>query len=157
MKELRLKQLKSQITGGSSKEIESQAEARVALEFPAYANMTKEEMDQVMAERVLPQFKTWVQLMFEGETVTIIKCQKCERTSSRMETFMDLSIDIEQNISLRYCLKKFSTKELLNLSEKFFCESCLSKQVATRQMMIKKKPRLLLTHLKRFKMNMQTL
>jgi len=157
MKELRLKQLKSQITGGSSKEIESQAEARVVLEFPAYANMTKEEMDQVMAERVLPQFKTWVQLMFEGETVTIIKCQKCERTSSRMETFMDLSIDIEQNISLRYCLKKFSTKELLNLSEKFFCESCLSKQVATRQMMIKKKPRLLLTHLKRFKMNMQTL
>jgi len=85
--------------------------------------------------------------------VSITKCQTCEQTSLREEEFNTLSIDIESNVSLSNCLKKFSTKELLNLNDKFFCESCNSKQVATRQMMIKKRPKLLLTHLKRFKMN----
>lgn len=70
---------------------------------------------------------------------------------------MNLSVDVEKNVSLSYCLKKFSTKELLNLGDKFFCESCNSKQVATRQMMIKTRPKLLLIHLKRFKMNFQTM
>ena len=70
---------------------------------------------------------------------------------------MNLSVDIEPNVSLRYCLKKFSTKELLNLGNKFHCETCGTKQVATRQMMIKRRPKLLLIHLKRFKMNFQTM
>jgi len=70
---------------------------------------------------------------------------------------MNLSVDVEKNLSLSSCLKKFSTKELLNLGDKFFCESCGTKQVATRQMMIKQRPKLLLIHLKRFKMNWQTM
>ena len=70
---------------------------------------------------------------------------------------MNLSVDIEKNTSLSNCLKKFSTKELLNIGDKFYCEDCNSKQVATRQMMIKQRPKLLLIHLKRFKMNFQTM
>lgn len=70
---------------------------------------------------------------------------------------MNLSIDIEENVSLSYCLKKFSNKEYLKLGDKFACDSCQTKQVATRQMMIKKRPKLLLIHLKRFKMNFQTM
>lgn len=70
---------------------------------------------------------------------------------------MNLSVDIDKNVSLSYCLKKFSTKELLNLGDKFYCESCNTKQVATRQLMIKSRPKLLLIHLKRFKMNFQTM
>ena len=70
---------------------------------------------------------------------------------------MNLSIDIQENVSLSYCLKKFSNKEYLKLGDKFQCDSCLTKQVATRQMMIKQRPKLLLIHLKRFKMNFQTM
>ena len=70
---------------------------------------------------------------------------------------MNLSVDIEQNCSLSYCLKKFSNKGLLNGGDKYFCETCGTKQVATRQMMIKSRPRLMLTHLKRFKMNFNTM
>jgi ubiquitin C-terminal hydrolase len=70
---------------------------------------------------------------------------------------MNLSVDIEKNTSLSHCLKKFSTKELLNMGDKFYCESCNTKQVATRQMMIQMRPKLLLIHLKRFKMNFQTM
>lgn len=70
---------------------------------------------------------------------------------------MNLSVEIEENVSLGYCLKKFSKKGLLNQENKYFCEACNTKQVATRQMMIKNRPRLMLTHLKRFKMNFQTM
>ena len=92
--------------------------------------------------------------MFEGQLVSITKCQTCERQSTREERFMNLSVDVDKNVSLSYCLKKFSTKELLNLGDKFYCESCNTKQVATRQLMIKSRPKLLLIHLKRFKMNL---
>lgn len=95
--------------------------------------------------------------MFQGELCTITKCGTCEYQSVREETFMNLSIDIEENVSLSYCLKKFSNKEYLKLGDKFQCDSCLTKQVATRQMMIKSRPKLLLIQLKRFKMNFQTM
>lgn len=70
---------------------------------------------------------------------------------------MNLQIDIDKNVSLGYCFKKFSSKELLKLRDKFHCEGCNTKQVATRQMMIKTRPKLLLIQLKRFKMNYQTM
>lgn len=41
--------------------------------------------------------------------------------------------------------------------DKFYCENCHTKQVATKQMMIKQKPKTLLIHLKRFKIDPQTL
>ena len=94
--------------------------------------MSREQIDQIISEKILPKFKTWVQKMFEGELAYITKCQRCERTSVKEETFMNLQIDIEKNVSLSYCLKKVSSKELLNLGEKYFCESCNTKQVATR-------------------------
>jgi len=119
--------------------------------------MSKDELDKLIQTKILSNFKTWVQQFFEGQLVSITKCQRCERRSTREETFMNLSVDIEKNTSLSHCLKKFSTKELLNLGDKFFCESCNTKQVATRQMMIKMRPKLLLIHLKRFKMNFQTM
>jgi ubiquitin C-terminal hydrolase len=122
-----------------------------------YNTMGKEEVEKIVNQNIMPRFKTWVQTLFEGELVSITKCQVCERQSMRQETFMNLSIDVDKNVSLSYCLKKFSTKELLNLGDKFFCEGCNTKQVATRQMMIKSRPKLLLIQLKRFKMNYQTM
>lgn len=94
--------------------------------------MSKDEIDKLIATKISPKFKTWVQRMFEGQLVSITKCQTCERTSTREETFMNLSVDIEKNTSLSHCLKKFSTKELLNMGDKFYCEGCNTKQVATR-------------------------
>ena len=68
---------------------------------------------------------------------------------------MFLQLDLEENVSLSYCLKKFSKKELMNLGNKIMCESCNTKQVATKHLMIKERPKLLLIHLKRFKLNPQ--
>ena len=97
-----------------------------------YMAMSSEELDTVLAEKLLANFRSWVQLMFQGELCTITKCGTCEYQSVREETFMNLSIDIQENVSLSYCLKKFSNKEYLKLGDKFQCDFCLTKQVATR-------------------------
>lgn len=60
-------------------------------------------------------------------------------------------MDIEQNVSISNCLRNFSTMETLCGDQKYYCENCCSKQEAQKRMRIKKLPRLLALHLKRFK------
>ena len=48
-----------------------------------YSSMSSEDLDSVLAQKLLPSFRTWVQLMFEGELCTITKCQSCEYLSIR--------------------------------------------------------------------------
>lgn len=64
---------------------------------------------------------------------------------------MDLSVEIEQNTSLNHCLRSFSSMETLSGAQKYFCELCCSKQEAQKRMRIKKQPKVLALHLKRFK------
>ena len=59
-----------------------------------YSQMSVQELDTVLATKLLQDFRSWVQLMFQGELCTITKCGTCEYQSVREETFMNLSIDI---------------------------------------------------------------
>ena len=67
-----------------------------------------------------------------------------------------ISLDIEQNTSLIYCVKRFSIKELLNQDNKLMCETCLTRQVATKEIFVGSYPKCLLVHLKRFRIDPQT-
>lgn len=49
------------------------------------------------------------------------------------ETYYHLSVGIEQNTSLTYCLKKYISKELLKNKDKFYCSKCNSLQEAEQQ------------------------
>ena len=60
-------------------------------------------------------------------------------------------------MSLSSCIKNFSHKELLYKGDKFHCDNCGTKQVATRELRIKKAPPLLIVHLKRFRVDPHTL
>ncbi|KAG6872536.1 hypothetical protein C0995_009057 [Termitomyces sp. Mi166 len=73
------------------------------------------------------------------------------KVSSRDEAFLDLSIDIEQNSSVTACLRQFSASEMLCHKNKFFCDSCCDLQEAEKRMKIKRLPKVLALHLKRFK------
>ncbi|CAJ0856483.1 9042_t:CDS:10 [Entrophospora sp. SA101] len=95
--------------------------------------------------------KTWVHKLFEGTLTNETKCLTCETVTSRDESFLDLSIDIEQNTSVTNCLKQFSASEILCHKNKFLCDVCCSLQEAEKRMKIKKLPNVLALHLKRFK------
>ncbi|XP_073225416.1 ubiquitin carboxyl-terminal hydrolase 4-like isoform X2 [Cicer arietinum] len=94
---------------------------------------------------------TWVHKSFQGILTNETRCLQCETVTARDETFLDLSLDIEQNSSITSCLKNFSSTETLNAEDKFFCDKCCSLQEAQKRMKIKKPPHVLVIHLKRFK------
>ncbi|EPE06785.1 ubiquitin carboxyl-terminal hydrolase 13 [Ophiostoma piceae UAMH 11346] len=93
----------------------------------------------------------WVHDIFEGVLTSETRCLTCESSSQRDETFLDLSIDLEQHSSVTSCLRKFSAEEMLCERNKFQCDHCGGLQEAEKRMKIKRLPKILALHLKRFK------
>ena len=93
----------------------------------------------------------WVHEIFEGVLTSETRCLTCETSSQRDETFLDLSIDLEDNTSVTSCLRKFSAEEMLCERNKFHCDHCGGLQEAEKRMKIRKLPKILTLHLKRFK------
>ena len=93
----------------------------------------------------------WVHELFEGTLTSETRCLTCENLSQRDEAFLDLSVDLEQHSSVTSCLRKFSEEEMLCERNKFHCDNCGGLQEAEKRMKIKKLPRILALHLKRFK------
>ncbi|GKB86958.1 ubiquitin carboxyl-terminal hydrolase 46, partial [Tanacetum coccineum] len=52
------------------------------------------------------------------------RCLRSETITTRDDTFLDLRLDIKQNNSITSCLKNFSSTEMLNAKDKFFCDKC---------------------------------
>ncbi len=58
------------------------------------------------------------------------RCVCCETVTSREEKFLDLSVDITGDCTVRDCLRQFSAREMLNGADKFFCDQCQTRQEA---------------------------
>lgn len=93
----------------------------------------------------------WVHDLFEGKLTSETRCLTCENTSQRDEPFLDLSVDLSPFTSVTACLRKFSEEEMLCERNKFHCDNCGGLQEAEKRMKIKRLPRILALHLKRFK------
>ncbi|KAL4792545.1 hypothetical protein BDV19DRAFT_250777 [Aspergillus venezuelensis] len=98
-----------------------------------------------------PNTSRWVHELFEGLLTSETQCLTCEKASQRDEVFLDLSVDLEQHSSVTSCLRKFSAEEMLCERNKFHCDNCGGLQEAEKRMKIKRLPRILALHLKRFK------
>ncbi|RAH87031.1 putative ubiquitin carboxyl-terminal hydrolase creB [Aspergillus japonicus CBS 114.51] len=98
-----------------------------------------------------PNTTRWVHELFEGTLTSETQCLTCENVSQRDEIFLDLSVDLEQHSSVTSCLRKFSAEEMLCERNKFHCDNCGGLQEAEKRMKIKRLPRILALHLKRFK------
>ncbi|EGZ77250.1 cysteine proteinase [Neurospora tetrasperma FGSC 2509] len=105
----------------------------------------------LMASNLRTPETSWVHDIFEGVLVSETRCLTCETVSQRDETFLDLSIDLEEHSSVTSCLRKFSAEEMLCERNKFHCDRCGGLQEAEKRMKIKKLPKVLALHLKRFK------
>ncbi|KKY19368.1 putative ubiquitin c-terminal hydrolase [Phaeomoniella chlamydospora] len=73
------------------------------------------------------------------------------RIGVRDEAFLDLSVDLDQHSSVTSCLRRFSEEEMLCERNKFHCDNCGGLQEAEKRMKIKRLPKILALHLKRFK------
>lgn len=100
---------------------------------------------------VRPKSSQWIRDLFEGQLTSETRCLSCENISQRHEPFLDLSVDLEQHNSVTSCLQRFSAEEMLCERNKFHCDNCGGLQEAEKRMKIKKLPKVLTLHLKRFK------
>lgn len=62
--------------------------------------------------------------LFMGVKQNITKCLTCNSTTKSKEKYFDLSLDIKTNVSLNYCLRQLSQKEILKGKNKFYCDVC---------------------------------
>jgi ubiquitin carboxyl-terminal hydrolase 9/13 len=102
-------------------------------------------------KKIAPPNTRWVHELFEGTLTSETRCLTCENVSQRDEAFLDLSVDLEQHSSVTSCLRKFSEEEMLCERNKFHCDKCGGLQEAEKRMKIKRLPKILALHLKRFK------
>lgn len=98
---------------------------------------------------------------FYGKLQSTVTCDKCNNTSTALDPYMDLSLDIrnhkkrknnaekgeEAALDLRDCLDRFTAKEKLE-SAQYTCRNCDSPQNAIKQLSIKRLPPVLSVHLK---------
>ena len=98
-----------------------------------------------------PSTTRWVHELFEGTLTSETRCLTCENVSQRDEPFLDLSVDLDQHSSVTSCLRRFSEEEMLCERNKFHCDICGGLQEAEKRMKIKRLPKILALHLKRFK------
>lgn len=116
--------------------------------------LNRETLERLRRANVKPPPETpptFVHALFEGQTSSETRCLCCETVTRRVEPFFVLSVEIEQNSSLTACLRNFSSTELLEKRDKFDCAVCCSLQEAELRKRIKRLPRVLALHLKRFK------
>lgn len=99
---------------------------------------------------VLTYVVTFVQDIFEGLLTNITECEQCRVMITRDEPFLDISLDVNTNISITAALNTFSKRELLHGSEQYMCDTCRCRQDAYKSFKFKRLPQCLILHLKRF-------
>lgn len=77
--------------------------------------------------------RSFVMNLFEGEQFSITKCLCCENEFRRNEKFLNLTLDIKNNVSLTSCMKNYIRKEIMKYKDKFYCGICNSLQEAEKK------------------------
>ncbi|MCJ1397019.1 hypothetical protein MMC11_000211 [Xylographa trunciseda] len=134
----------------NSKKLEASKEMNGSAEHGGFEKALAAAMPNTTGTRT-PSNTGWVHELFEGTLTSETKCLTCENVSQRDEAFLDLSVDLDQHSSVTSCLRKFSEEEMLCERNKFHCDRCGGLQEAEKRMKIKRLPKILALHLKRFK------
>jgi ubiquitin C-terminal hydrolase len=142
-----------------------------------------QELSEDAWENYLKLNKSIVTDIFAGQLQSTVTCTVCSHNSFTFDPFLDLSIPIVRNnntsspsksggiyfpsiagsrndnnensnkCSLKECLDKFLSEEILDGDEMFTCEKCKIKQKCTKKLSIYKYPKVLVIQMKRFRYN----
>lgn len=135
----------------NSKKLEAEKEKNESAEIYSFEKILASALQSTTDGTRTPTNTGWVHELFEGTLTSETKCLTCENISQRDEVFLDLSVDLDQHSSVTSCLRKFSAEEMLCERNKFHCDRCGGLQEAEKRMKIKRLPKILALHLKRFK------
>ncbi|KAM0824972.1 hypothetical protein ACQ4PT_069869 [Festuca glaucescens] len=79
--------------------------------------------------------------------LTVLHCPECNHCSDRLESFLDLSLEINQMDTLLDSLESFTKTEVV---ESFICDGCKSRVNMEKHLKVEQAPEVLVIQLKRF-------
>jgi len=91
-----------------------------------------------------------VHRIFGGKLRSRVTCDECHHNSDTFDSILDLSVDIHGVDTLRDALRKFTAIDYLKGADKYKCEKCKRRVVASKRFTVHDPPVALTIHLKRF-------
>lgn len=121
-----------------------------------FLNFLLNQLNEYLAyhiKNVPPDIEYFILGQFQGTLSNKTKCLTCDTVTTSEEPFLDFPIEIkdDESIDIQEVLRHYHQREILNSSNKFYCNQCYGLQEAERLVGLKKLPKTLALHLKRFK------
>ncbi|XP_063001242.1 ubiquitin carboxyl-terminal hydrolase 48 isoform X2 [Elgaria multicarinata webbii] len=113
-------------------------------------------LEDTLSSQKNPDVRDIVQKQFCGEYAYVTVCNQCGRESKLMSKFYELELNIQGHKQLSDCITEFLKEEKLEGDNRYFCETCQSKQNATRRIRLLSLPCTLNLQLMRFVFDRQT-
>lgn len=113
-------------------------------------------LEDTLSKQKNPSIQNIIQQQFCGQHSYVTVCSQCGRASSRPSRYYELELNIQGHKNLTECVTEFLKEEKLEGDNRYYCESCQSKQNATRRIKLHSLPRTLNLQLMRFVFDRQT-
>uniref|UniRef100_A0A8C4XRF1 Ubiquitin carboxyl-terminal hydrolase 48 n=1 Tax=Falco tinnunculus TaxID=100819 RepID=A0A8C4XRF1_FALTI len=107
-------------------------------------------LEDTLSKQKNPDVRNIVQKQFCGEYAYVTVCNQCGRESKLVSKFYELELNIQGHKQLTDCITEFLKEEKLEGDNRYFCETCQSKQNATRKIRLLSLPCTLNLQLMRF-------
>ncbi|KAM6947353.1 ubiquitin carboxyl-terminal hydrolase 48 isoform 1-T3 [Lycodopsis pacificus] len=113
-------------------------------------------LEDTLSKQKNPDLQNVIQRQFCGQFSYVTVCNECGRSSALPSRFYELELNIQGNKNLTECVTEFLKEEKLDGENRYFCESCQTKQNATRRIRLHSIPPTLNLQLMRFVFDRQT-
>lgn len=113
-------------------------------------------LEDTLSKQKNPNLQNVIQRQFCGQFSYVTVCNQCGRSSALPSRFYELELNIQGHKNLTECVTEFLKEEKLDGENRYFCESCQSKQSATRRIKLHSIPPTLNLQLMRFVFDRQT-
>ncbi|KAI2659049.1 Ubiquitin carboxyl-terminal hydrolase 48 [Labeo rohita] len=90
-------------------------------------------LEDTLSKQKDPNLQNVIQQQFCGQFSYVTVCNKCGRESPLPSRFYELELNIQGHKNLTECVTEFLKEEKLDGDNRYYCESCQSKQNATQE------------------------
>lgn len=124
------------------------------MDVEEYMNQLFDKLENAI--KGTPQAKT-IQYHFGGTLANEIICKTCPHKFERIEPFLNIGVAVKNQKSIYSGLDEFVAGDMLDADNQYMCEKCEKKVDAHKRACIKTLPRYLITSLKRFDFDFDTM